>query len=85
MSQAKVEQYKNEKKNRKNWKSEQLKKKVVSWVIACVCVLAVGVGIYFVARPDYSSINTGTSVYDDAALASLVGYNGISLSDVVTE
>lgn len=83
MSQAKVEQYKKDKNNRKNWKAEQLKKKILSWVIAGVCVIAITVGVVFATRSDYTGINTGYSVYDDAALASLFGYNGVSLSDVI--
>lgn len=84
MSQAKVEQYKKEKKNRKNWKAEQLRKKITRWVISGLCVIAVVVGIVFATKTDYTGINTGASVYDDAALASLLGYDGVSLSDVIS-
>lgn len=82
MSQAKVEQRKAEKQNRKNWKAEQKKKKIIGWAIALVCVAVIVVVAVFLSRPDYSMIPKTSTAFDEVAVAQLTGYDGISLSEI---
>lgn len=84
MSQSKVEQYKQDKANRKNWKAEQRKKKILGWSITGVCVAAIVV-LIIIFSGSKSSVSTdlSPSVFDDVAIASLSGYDGITLSDVL--
>jgi len=80
MSQAKVDRYKKEKAERK---SIQRRKKILNVVYSLVAVLViVGIGflIYKQTRPVYD-VNLADTVYDDASLASLIGYNGIGIPD----
>lgn len=85
MSQAKVDQYKQSKGDRKNWKKAQTRQRVRAIIISVACVAALVLILVAIFRPDYSNINTGSSKYDDAALSSIVGYQGITLTDAVSE
>lgn len=84
MSQEKVDQYKQNKADRKNWKKEQTKKKVLGWVATIAVVALVVVALVFIFRKDYSTVNTGSSVYDDVVLADMLGYDeGSSLTTIL--
>lgn len=80
MSQAKVDAYKNAKVNRKNWKSVRTRNRIIGWTSTVVAIAIIIIVSVFINKKNYDSINTGFSEYDEVALASVLGYDGISLS-----
>ncbi len=83
MSQQKVDNYKKEKAGRK----QALKKKKLMRVvyIAIALVIAAGFGflIYTANKPVYN-VNLSDSKFDEPALASSIGYDGINIENYIS-
>lgn len=80
MSQQKMDEYKKDKANRKNWKKERNLKRAIGIVAAVVCVALIGVAIYFIANPSYDY----TSKWDDACVAAAVGYTEVNPGTILS-
>ena len=73
MSQEKVDKQKEQKLKNKNFDAVKKKKKIITILVCLVIALGIGCCIYLATRPDYSDVNTGASIFDDAAIAQLAG------------
>lgn len=76
MSQKKVEMQKASKLKNKNYTQTHKKKKILTTLAVIAACLVLGFLIYLGVKPeapDYSQVNTGTSRFDDAAIAQLAG------------
>lgn len=82
MSQSKVDKYKKEKAGRKSALKRKKLVKIIVAVGAICIVIGIGLGVYFGTRPVYENAATNQSKFDDVALASVLGYDGVSIYDV---
>ena len=82
MSQKKVDEYKKEKAGRKQALKRKKLLRTLYIVIAVLVVIGFGFIIYNGTKPVYD-VNVEASNFDDPALASVVGYDGIYLGDYV--
>lgn len=82
MSQSKVDNYKKEKAGRKAALKRKKLTKIFVTVGAICLVIGIGLGVYFGTKPTYENASTNASKFDDVALASVLGYDGVSIYDV---
>jgi len=82
MSQKKVDLYKQEKAGRKAAAKRKKLFHALYALIAVLVVIGVGLLIYKATRPVYN-VNVEDSKFDDVALASVLGYDGVNISDYV--
>lgn len=82
MSQAKVDNYKKEKAGRKQALKRKKLLRALYAVIAVAVVVGFGFLIYFSTRPQYD-VNMEDSKFDEVALASALGYDGVNITDYI--
>lgn len=82
MSQSKVDQYKKEKAGRKASLKRKKLAKILWSVGAIILVIGICLGVYFSTRPTFEDASTNPSKFDDVALASVLGYDGVPISEV---
>ncbi len=82
MSQKKVDSYKKEKAGRKQALKRKKLFRALYAVIAVAVVVGFGFLIYFSTRPQYD-VNMDDSKFDEVALASALGYDGVNISDYI--
>lgn len=76
MSQKKVEMKKAQKRENKNYTAKKRKQNIIKGIAGGLGLIVLVFLIYLLvkpAAPDYSKVNTGTSAFDDAAIAQLAG------------
>ncbi len=82
MSQKKVDSYKKEKAGRKQALKRKKLFRALYAVIAVAVVVGFGFLIYFSTRPQYD-VNMDDSKFDEVALASALGYDGVNIADYI--
>ncbi|MCR5431912.1 MAG: hypothetical protein K6E95_05090 [Lachnospiraceae bacterium] len=82
MSQKKVDAYKKEKAGRKQTIKRQKFLRVLYIVIAVLIITGFGFLIYQGTKPVYN-VNVEDSKFDEPALASVIGYDGVNLGNYV--
>ncbi|MCR5432268.1 MAG: hypothetical protein K6E95_06905 [Lachnospiraceae bacterium] len=82
MSQKKVDDYKKEKAERKQTLKRKKLMRVLYVIIAVIVVVGFGFLIYNGTKPVYN-VNVEESKFDEPALSSVLGYDGININDYI--